>query len=88
MRALFVQDIVYFVDICSLYACRHAPYAAKLGICDNLSPKRTVITPTPPHARAHTHERTPAQHTHACTHVRGFGAILSLALICDRTARR
>jgi hypothetical protein len=37
------QDIVYFVDICALYACRHAPYAAKLGICDNLSPKRTVI---------------------------------------------
>ena len=42
--ALCVQDIVYFADICSLYACRHAPYSSKLGICDNVSPKRTVCT--------------------------------------------
>ena len=42
--ALCLQDIVYFADICSLYACRHAPYSSKLGICDNVSPKRTVGT--------------------------------------------
>merc|ERR1711871_1309345 len=38
------KDIVFFADICALYACRHAPYAGKLGICDNLSPKRTVLS--------------------------------------------
>jgi len=38
------RDIVYFADICSLYACRHAPYSSKLGICDNISPKRTVLS--------------------------------------------
>merc|ERR1711998_241018 len=38
------KDIVYFADICALYACRHAPYASKLGICDNVSPKRTALS--------------------------------------------
>merc|ERR1712216_922420 len=38
------KDIVFFADICTLYACRHAPYSSKLGVCENLSPKRTVLS--------------------------------------------
>merc|ERR1711918_85580 len=37
------KDVVFFVDICIFYACRHAPYAKSLPICSNVAPEMKVV---------------------------------------------
>jgi hypothetical protein len=40
------KDVVFFIDICIFYACRHAPYASTLSVCSNVPREMKVVAAT------------------------------------------